>query len=203
MRGRGVAWGLIVYGVLGLLLVVSGAVLGLEVAGRIERLASAADGTLAAAARSTRAAADSFTSVDASLSDAETSIGQAATLSRDAGATLDALSAAMELSVFGAQPLLPLAGQFATSADQAEELAGTLVAAGGSLSDTRTDVAAIGIELESLSRELEGLGTSAAADDAAPPLRLFVALLLAWIAVPAVGALVVGTAMLRRRRAAT
>ncbi|MEO6294545.1 MAG: hypothetical protein ABIP01_05900 [Candidatus Limnocylindria bacterium] len=200
MRARPLAWGLIAYGLLGLLLVIGGAVIGLDVGGRIERLASSADGTLTAAARSTRAAADSFASIDGSLSEAQASADGAAILARDAGATLDSLAVAMQLTFFGAQPLLPLADEFTASADQAEQLGGRLDAVGSSLGDTRTDVAIIGVELESLSSEIESLQGAGGADGGSPPLRVFVGLLLAWIAIPAVAALLVGLDLLRRRK---
>jgi len=196
-RRRGLAWGLIVYGVLGIALVASGASIGLGLAGRIEELATAAEGTLSAAAESTRAAADSFTSVDGSLEQANTSATQAAELSREASATLGSLANAMSLSILGAQPLLPLADDFNTSADQAEALAGTLDGVATSLGDTQTDVAVIGGELEELSRQIEAL-QNAATPGEAPQLRLFVVLLLAWITVPALGALILGLSLLRR-----
>ena len=196
-RRRGLAWGLIVYGVLGIALVASGASIGLGLAERIEELATAAEGTLSAAAESTRAAADSFASVDGSLEQANASATQAAALSREASATLGSLASAMSISILGAQPLLPLADDFNTSADQAEALAGTLDGVATSLGDTQTDVAVIGGELEELSRQIETL-QSAATPGEAPQLRLFVVLLLAWITVPAVGALILGLSLLRR-----
>ena len=196
-RRRGLAWGLIVYGVLGIALVASGASIGLGLAERIEELATAAEGTLSAAAESTRAAADSFTSVDGSLEQANASATQAAALSREASATLGSLANAMSISILGAQPLLPLADDFNTSADQAEALAGTLDGVATSLGDTQTDVAVIGGELEELSRQIEAL-QNAAAPGEAPQLRLFVVLLLAWITVPAAGALILGLSLLRR-----
>ena len=197
MTGRPLAWALIVYGILGIALLVGGALYGLEMAGRVERLATAADGTLAAAARSIRAAADSFASVDDSLSESEASADGAAALAREASGTLDSLSIAMRISVLGAQPLLPLADEFATSADQAAELAETLDSVGASLGGTRTDVAIIGVELDTLSRELEALRGSGEADAGPPPLRLFVALLLGWLAIPAIAALLIGLVLLR------
>ena len=112
MRRPLLAWSLILYGILGLVLILVGAVMGLELASRIERLAATADGTLAAAARSTDAAAEAFTNVDGSLSEAETSAIAAAALARDASGTLASLAQAMELSVFGAQPLLPRSPTF-------------------------------------------------------------------------------------------
>jgi hypothetical protein len=202
MRGRALAWGLIVYGILGLVLVIGGALIGLQAAGRVERLVSAADGALVAAARSTRAAADSFSSVDGSLATAQESADQAASLADEASGTLASLAASMRLSFFGTQPLLPLASEFETSAEQAAELAETLGTMGGSLDVTRGDATAIGIELESLSRELEVLRGADPQAGGSPPLSFFVALLLAWLAVPAVGAILFGMTLLRRAPAA-
>lgn len=200
MRRPLLAWSLILYGVLGFALVLGGAMIGLELASRIERLATTADGTLAAAVRSTNAAADAFTNVDGSLSEAETSAAAAGALARDASGTLASLARAMELSVFGAQPLLPLAGEFDASADQASALGETLDRVGGSLGATRTDVTSIGTELDELSVQLAGLRDANGSGGTAPPLRPFVILLLSWLLVPAVGGLLAGLALLRRPR---
>ena len=203
MRRPLLAWGLILYGVVGLVLILGGAVIGLGLASRVERLAVTADGTLVAAVRSTEAAADAFTNVDASLSEAEGSADAAASLARDASGTLASLARSMELSVFGAQPLLPLAGDFDASAQQAAALGETLDQVGGSLGDTRVDVAQIGAELELLGVELGGLRDASGSGASAPPLTALVLLLLAWLLVPAVGGLLAGIALLRRPRSAT
>jgi hypothetical protein len=196
---RALAWGLILYGLAGIVLLVAGAALGLEASARVERLAADADGSLAAASRATTAAAEAFTNVDTSLSEAESSAIGAAGLSRDAAGTLRSLALAMEISFFGAQPLLPLASDFSASAAQAEALAGTLTSVAGSLGDTRIDIVVVGTELESLSAQLDSLRDSSGADGSdPPPLRLFLGLLLAWLALPAIGALAVGLALLRR-----
>lgn len=191
-------WLLILYAVLGFALVIVGAWIGLEAANRIERLASDADTTLSAASRATEAAADSFSNVNASLSEAVASSDAAAALARDASGTLDALAVAMEISVLGAQPLLPLGAQFRDSADQAELLAGTLDGVGASLGDTRTDVARIGPQLLGLSEELDGLGGETDGGTA-PPLRLFVTLVLGWLLMPAIASLVAGLVLLNSR----
>ena len=183
-------WLLILYAVLGFALVIVGAWIGLEAANRIERLANDADTTLSAASRATEAAAESFSNVNASLSEAEASSDAAAALARDASGTLDALAVAMEISVLGAQ--------FRDSADQAEALAGTLDRVGASLGDTRTDVALIGPELLALSEQLDGLGGEADGGTA-PPLRLFVTLVLAWLLMPAIASLVAGLVLLNSR----
>ncbi len=200
MNSSNLAWGLVAYGVVGLVLSIVGFTFGLDAAGQIERLAAASDATLEAAARSTAAAADSFESIDGSLVNAEDSIAQAAILSADAGATLDALSAAMNLSIFGAQPLQPLADEFADAAEQAEALATTLGTTGGSVSDVQADAAAIGVELGALAAELEALRETVPANPI--PIRGMVALLLAYLTLPAVAALVAGYLMLRAQRAA-
>lgn len=203
MGRRLLGWGLVLYGLLGLGIVLGGAVVGLDVAARVERLASAADGTLDAAARSTEAAADAFTNVDASLAESQVSAEGAADLALEASGTLDSLSRAMQLSVFGAQPLLPLASEFAASSDQAASLAETLDSVAASLDETRGDVSGIGVELDRLASQLAVLQESTGSGGSAPPIRPFVILLLAWLLVPAVGGVIGGLAVLRLARAPT
>ena len=203
MGHRLLGWGLVLYGLLGLGIVLGGAVVGLDVAARVERLASAAGGTLDAAARSTEAAADAFTNVDASLAESQVSAEGAADLALEASGTLDSLSRAMQLSVFGAQPLLPLASEFAASADQAASLAETLDSVAASLDETRGDVSGIGVELDRLASQLAVLQESTGSGGSAPPVRPFVILLLAWLLVPAVGGVIGGLAVLRLARAPT
>lgn len=197
MSRRVLGWILVIYGLLGLMLVAGGAPTGLALAGTVERLSITADGSLRAAIRSTQAAADAFVNVDISLSEAESSADSAAALARDASGTLGSLALAMEISVFGAQPLLPLASEFDSSADQASELAETLDSVASSMGDTRVDVATIGAELDVLSDELSELRDASGSGVGAPPIRLFVILLLGWLLVPAVGGIIGGLALLR------
>lgn len=197
MRTWTAGWALIAYGIAGVLLLLVGAVAGMDAAARIERTAVVAGGSLAAAARATRAAADSFTSIDGSLAEAQSSADTAANLSRDASATLDSLASAMGISIFGSQPLAPLAVEFSTSADQADQLGDTLDSVSGSMSETRTDVAVIGVELDALSDQLETLQAATDTGSTSPPLRLFIGLLLVWLAIPAIGALVYGFVLVR------
>lgn len=197
MGRRVLAWVLVLYGIAGLALTVTGAAIGLDAATRLERLASDADGTLVAAAEATRAAAESFTNVDASLADAQESASAASSLALDASGTLRSLALAMQLNILGTRPLQPLAAEFETSAEQADALAETLGSVGGSLGDTRTDLILVGAELDTLGDRIERLrGTDETS--AAPSLRLFVILLVIWLVLPAVASLVTGLAMLRR-----
>ena len=134
------------------------------------------------------------------ITEAQSSADTAAALSRDASATLDSLAAAMGITIFGSQPLAPLAVEFSTSSDQADQLADTLDSVSGSMSETRTDVAVIGVELDGLSDQLESLEITTDPAGGTPPLRLFIGLLLAWLAAQAIGAIVVGAVLLRTPR---
>jgi hypothetical protein len=199
---RAAGWLLVIYGLLGFVLVVTGALVGLDAADRFERLATDANAAITSAAAATDAAAESFTNVDASLAESRTSADAAAALAREASGTLTALATAMSMSIFGAQPLLPLAAEFTTSAEQAAELAETLDGVGASLGDTRADVARIAPQLERLSEELESLGGGAERGAGTPPLRIFVIVLLAWLLMQAVGSLLGGLMLMRPRPAA-
>jgi hypothetical protein len=201
MAGRAFGWALLAYGVAGIVLVVVGAVGGLEMAGRVENLAVQADTTLAAAEAATRATADSFGGVDDSLGEGEASTHAAAVLARDASATLGSLANAMSLSILGTRPLEPLAADFAASAGQASALADTLDGVGDSLSATRGDMTVIGEELDQLAVELGALRDASSTNGSAPPVRLFVVIVLAWLGLQALAALVGGLALLRRPRA--
>lgn len=192
---------LIAYGVIGFALVLVGALIGFDLAGRVEGLSGTATATLTAASRATDAAADAFVDVDTSLEEARASSDSAATLAREASGTLRSLAASMDLSILGARPLAPLAGEFEASAEQAAELADTLDRVGSSLGDTRTDVARIGPELTALSGQLTALGDQPEAASAAVPLRLFVVLLLVWLLTQAGGSLFAGVVLLRSRSA--
>ena len=200
MAGRALGWALIAYGVAGVALVVVGALGGLEMADRIENLALRADTTLAVAQRATEATADSFTGVDESLGEGEASAAAAAVLAREASATLGSLSLAMNISILGTQPLRPLAADFADSADQASALADTLDGMGASLSDTRGDMIAIGTRLDQLSEELEALRDASSTEGTAPPVRLFVTIVLVWLGLQGMGAVIAGLALLRPSR---
>lgn len=202
MARRALGWAAILYGIAGIGLVIVGTLGGLEMADRVENLALRADSTLASAQRATQATADSFTGVDQSLAEGQSSADSAAALARDASATLDSLALAMSLQILGTRPLQPLAADFADSADQAAALADELDGVGASLSDTRTDMARIGSELDQLAVELGALrdASSDSTTGGAPPLRLFVTLLLVWLGLQAVAAIIGGLSLLRPRR---
>lgn len=198
---RAVGWGLVAYGSVGMALLVIGALGGLGMAAQLEELAVRADSTLASAERAAGATATSFAGVDDTLEEAQASAAGAAALARNAAGTLDGLSVAMSINILGAQPLRPLAARFSESADQAAALAETLDAVADSFSDARADMTRIAVELDVLADELGALRVSSGAGEP-PPIRLFVTMVIAWLALQAVGAVVAGLAIMRRGRTA-
>ena len=199
MRRRALAAGLIAYGLLGLALVILALPISLDLAGRVERLAASADGTLRAASASASAAAEALDGLDQGIGQSAASSSAAARLARDAGATLDSLAGAMQLSIFGAQPLLPLADDFATSADQAVELSEQLDRITDSLTISQGDLGVLHAEVDALAVELTELrGATTERPAGAPPLTAVGVVLLAWLAVPALASLAAGLWLLRR-----
>jgi hypothetical protein len=193
---RGLGWILIAYGIVGMALVLATGWLVLEAAGRVEDLAAGAERTLDAAALSTAAAAEAASGVDASLSESLASARNAAELARDASATLSSLGRSMQVSIFGAQPLLPLADDFATSASQAADLGDTLDRLGESLESSVPAVSRIGVELDRLAAELRGMRDAVGGSADAPPMIVLMLLVLAWLLMPAAAGLVAGLALI-------
>lgn len=193
---RPLGWLLVAWGVVGVLLLTYGMGVGIGAASRAEALLTASRDALVAAEQSTRRAADALDGVADGVASAGASSQRAASLADDASATLDGLADAMTLNVFGAQPFLALSAQFASSAEEAAGLADELETLGASLTDMRTDAVDIGAELRTLADALADAGLDAGA--AQLPLTPLMALLLAWIALPTIGALWIGLAILRR-----
>lgn len=190
-RRRLLAAALLAWGLIGLLLIATGLTVGLDVATRAETLVSSSDRALAAASASTRRAAEALDGVGIGVGRAQESSIRAAALADDASATLDALATSMSLSIFGTQPFLPLASNFTDSADEAGALADELEALGGSLDSTGGDTDLLADELVELAEVLE----ESTREQDPPPLRLGLLVVLAWIALPTLGALVGGTVL--------
>jgi len=196
---RALGWLLIVYAGVGLLLLIVALAAGLPMIVRVERIADSATGSLEAAARSAEAAADALSGFDDSLTQSQASAANAAALSRDAAQTLDGLSAAMNLSILGAQPLLGLADDFADSADQLTELGGSLDEIGQALATNQGDVHRVSTELQALTEELTTLAgvTEVELSGGSPPLSWLFLGFLAWLAVQVVAAGLAGLLLIR------
>jgi hypothetical protein len=208
-RRRYLGLGLLAYGLAGLLLLaIAGAVIGgtiqqLSVAGATvgEQRGALLD-TLRATSLTMRNASSGVGNVGESLTAAHTSADHAAGLARSMGNTLHGLSAAMNVQIFGTQPLAGLASGFDDAASQSQELASDLDAVGTALARNTTDLETSRKDLAALSERVDLL---VSAVDTTPfavgqePLiaeLVFLALLI-WLAVPALASIAVGVALLR------
>jgi hypothetical protein len=201
-RMRFLGIGLIAYGALGMAIIGLALVLGGPAIARADRLASSATRTLNAATDAADAAADAFVGFDASLVRAQASTADAADLSREASATLNQMAAAMSLSIFGAQPLLPLADDMRTSSDQLSRLGGDLDEVGAALGTNRGDIDLVGRRARVLADELELLNGRLAgqAEAGTFPLTALFYGFLAWQLLPALASAAAGVWLLRGRR---
>jgi hypothetical protein len=188
---RRIALGLIAYGGLGLLLVTAALVGGWSGITRID----AALGSVAEASSTLEAVADAFAGFDVSLESAVRSADHAAMASRDAASTAAGLADSMALSIFGAQPLLPLANDFRRQATDLRAVAADLDQLSASLGKDRTDVKRIHDHVSALSARVGTVGGSSGGAGIA---ALLVALLV-WLGTQAAAALIVGIQLLRRR----
>ncbi|HEX6474333.1 MAG TPA: hypothetical protein VF114_04500 [Candidatus Limnocylindria bacterium] len=196
---RTLGWLLVVYAFLGMLLLVAAVAFGLPMVGRVQRIADSANGSIEAAARSAQAASDALAGFDDSLTQAQRSATDAATLSRDAAGTLDGLSEAMTVSILGTQPLIGLADDFANSATQLVRLGDSLEQIGQAMATSQGDLAAVSVELQGLTDQLTELAgvTDAELAGAEPPLTWLFAGFLGWQGVQVVAAGLAGVLILR------
>jgi hypothetical protein len=155
---RILAWLLAAYAAVGAVLVVAALLVGGPLVVRVDRLTTSAVQTMDAATDAANAAADAFDGFDTSVQEAHASAADAANLSRETASTIDALAAAMSLSVLGSQPLLPLADEFTRSASQMRELGDNMDGIGEALTTNREDIAAVGSRMRQLADRLVGLG---------------------------------------------
>jgi hypothetical protein len=208
-RRRYLGLGLLAYGLAGLLLLaVAGAVIGgtvhrLNVAGKtVGEQRDALLGTLRATSLTMRNASAGVGNVGQSLTAAHASADHAAGLARSMGNTLRGLSSAMNVQIFGTQPLAGLASGFDNAGGQSDELAGDLDALGTALAQNTTDLETSRQDLAALSARVDQL---VAAVETTPfgvgqepfTVELVFVALLVWLAVPAAGSIAVGAALLR------
>jgi predicted trehalose synthase len=199
---RILAWLLAAYAVAGAIFLVVAPLVGGPLVGRLDRVTTAAQSTLASATEAADAAADAFNGFDTSLVQARTSTSNAASLSRQTSATLDALAANMSISLFGSQPLLPLADQFRQSADQLQQLGDNLDGIGAALGGNRDDIARVGTRMRALASQLASLEGRIGTEQLAGglPLSLLFYGFLFWQLLPITAAGVGSTWLFRHTR---
>jgi hypothetical protein len=186
--------GLLVWGTVGLLIVIAGLTAGLDAASRTEALIASSDRALNAASASAQRTADALDGVAVGIGQAQSSTVRAATLAHDASATLDSMADSMSITILGTQPFQPLASDFADSAQNAAALADELEALAGSLETTGADTDLLADELRLLG---DALADATDGTGSVPPLRLALLVVLVWVAIPTLGAFVIGLALVR------
>ncbi|HUQ42254.1 MAG TPA: hypothetical protein VM052_07115 [Candidatus Limnocylindrales bacterium] len=194
-RGR-LGAALLAYGVIGLVLM---GIFFWVADSAIQRLAivDPSAGPLAEATSALGDTANAFGGFGTSLVDAERATAQAATSARDASSTASRLADAMNLSIFGAQPLLPLVQDFRRQATDLDDMAKGLDTLSSSLRSNQGDVAKIRDDLTLLRSRLASAQTGGISVE---PLRALVLLLVAWLSFPALASLVAGISLLRSAR---
>jgi len=208
-RRRPLGLALVAYGIAGIVLIVAA---GILVGAAIEQLASVSSqvggqrDALVATLRATSVALDNASTgmgdVGTSLSAAQESSDRAAGLARSLRDTLAGLARAMDVSIFGTQPLAGLATGFDQAARQSDELATSLDEVGGALErnsggldTTERDLVALRDRVDRLVESLEANPV----DVAPAPLLAQLALLglLLWLGVPAVASVIIGLRLMR------
>jgi len=149
-------------------------------------------------------AADASRSFDSSITRGRESALEAAQLSRDAAVTFDELSTAMQVSIFGTQPLADLAGGFTRTAGQLRALGDDLDGVGtaleegsGALDTTVQDLDALVESVDDLSRSLEETEGVTLDSAGVANLRLALLGLAVWLAGLALGCILAGAALWR------
>ena len=208
-RRRPLGLALVAYGIAGIVLI---AAAGILVGGAIEQLASVSSqvggqrDALVATLRATSVALDNASTgmgdVGTSLSAAQESSDRAAGLARSLRDTLAGLARAMDVSIFGTQPLAGLATGFDQAARQSDELATSLDEVGGALErnsggldTTERDLVALRDRVDRLVESLEATPLVVAP----APLLAKLALLglLLWLGVPAMASVIIGLRLMR------
>lgn len=199
---RRAGWVLVGYGAAGLLLVAATLLAIGPLVARASLAADSAGGTVAQAAVALDHSAAAFDGFGHSLDDAKVSSAHAAQLLNDAATTSGQLADAMAVSIFGAQPLLPLAQSFRRNSDELRGVSEDLRTLSGAIGRNAGDVARIRDDLRALRDQVARIAAeSAAAPNAptvGPALRILLGGLALWLGLLAAAALGGGILLLRR-----
>ena len=213
IAGRRMGLLLIVYGIVGLALVVGGAFLVVGSVRNLDSLTSVLETertvlveSLAATSTFLGDAEDGTVHVGTSLSTSVDAARRTATLTRSLATTMTQLSNASTISILGNQPFASLTGGFATVGQQASSLgaaldqtADSLAQNSSDLSTIHTDLAAVRSQVDSLRGELSTAIDLGAIETALDTSRVVLLGLVGWLALQAVGAIAIGILLVRRR----
>ena len=207
---------LLLYGVVGVLVFVVVAVGVARPLDRARQLSQSVDTERAALVQSLTQAETTIREMstgvgrmDSSLSDAKSAIDRASTISHGVATSMYGLRDAMNISIFGAQPLAGLSGSFDTSGQNLDALGDDISAIGTSLESNRADAAATATNLGALADSVHTLtGTVAAGPSVAiststlDEIKLAIYLVAGWLVLLALGCLAAGVYLLNRSRSA-
>ena len=213
-RRRRLGYGLLAFGLSGLVLLLAAAAL---VFGSLAAVDDAATGferqrvellaMLGPASSAMDSAATSAANAGASLTASAAAADQAAVLTTRLASSFEGLAALSSFDILGSRPFAGLAGEFAQVGVDARALSTDLTSTAGALRTNVADTAAVAADLRTLATQLDelessletpdaaGLGSATAAVNAA---RIVLVGLLAWLAVPAVIATWLGWRLSRR-----
>jgi hypothetical protein len=211
-RRRQVGLGLIAFGLAGILLIVLAAALVIGSLGAAAGLASSLEqqrsdlvDLLEPAAAALGQSATTAGNASASLTATAAAAGDAADLTEQLATSMDALSQAASVQVFGTRPFGAAASSLGDVAARSRQLSVDLRTTQTSISGNVTDSAAVAAELRTLASQLEELrkrateteGSAFVGQGMLDLTRVILLGLLAWLAVPAVAALWLGSRLRR------
>jgi hypothetical protein len=215
-RRRRVGYGLVAFGLVGLMLVSAAGALVLGSLGAVDAAVTGFERQRTEIVALLGSASDALSGAATSASNASASLTQTTTAARDAAALTSSLASSFEglaslggFSVLGARPFAEVAGQFAEVGTQARALSADLSAAADAMSTNITDSAAVAADMRGLADQLSrieasltGPGDSAGGSVSLPldAARLVLIGLLAWLAVPALASLWIGGRLIRAAR---
>jgi hypothetical protein len=192
---------LIANGVLGLALV--GVALGAlgPLLARASVAADSAGDSLAATALALDQTSTSFDGFSKSLNDAKSSSAHASQLLNDASTTSAQLADAMSISVFGAQPFLPMAQSFRRNTDELRGVSADLSTLSEAIGHNANDVVAVRDSVRVLRDRVQQLARDAAASPdgrrVGPELNVVAYGLTLWLGMLALLSLIAGVLLLR------
>jgi hypothetical protein len=212
-RRRRLGYGLLGFGVTGLVLVIAAAVLLLGSLGSINGAASGFESQRAElvsmldpAATALSDAGESAANAGGSLTKASDASRRAADLTSRLATSFDALAALGDVDILGSRPFAGMSSQFTEVAGQSRSLSTDLGSTADALSTNVADSQRVAADLRSLAqrlRELEGSLQSTAGPGGSLTVPVAAAevvllALLGWLSVPAVASLWLGRRLLRR-----
>ena len=213
-RGRRAGWGLIAFGIAGLVLMSAA---GALVLGSLTAVDAAVTGfenqrkelvaMLGPASDALSGAAASASNASNSLTETSQAARNAAELTTRLAVSFESLASLGSFTILGTRPFAQVADQFAAVGVEARELSGDLNTTADSMTTNIADSQAVAADLLSLSEQLDRLEASLAdtgtpgGADASLPLnvaRLVLLGMLAWLAVPALASIWLGGKLIRR-----